>query len=115
MRTIASRRRSATSGRFVGRIAEQQLFRATLRQLAALRDTADEQLPDDLSYAQIFLVAAEGGTGKSTLLRRFAQIVAENADGAGARAILLDLERHGAVADPDAFLRLLHGARGRRL
>jgi superkiller protein 3 len=109
MRTIASRRQSASSGRFVGRIAEQQLFRATLRELAALRKIADEDLGnDDLSYAQIFLVAAEGGMGKSTLLRRFVELAAENADGAEAQAILIDLERHGTVADTDTFLRLLH-------
>lgn len=70
-RTIASRRQKASAGRFVGRFAEQQLFRATLRQLAALRDRHDEQLTDDeLSYAQIFLIAAEGGMGKTTLTRR---------------------------------------------
>ena len=37
MPIIASRRQSASSGRFVGRVAEQQLFRAALRQLAARR------------------------------------------------------------------------------
>ena len=45
-RTIASRRQKTSAGRFVGRFAEQQLFRATLRQLAALRGRSDEQLTD---------------------------------------------------------------------
>jgi hypothetical protein len=99
-RTIASRRQKASAGRFVGRFAEQQLFRATLRQLAALRDRHDEQLTDDeLSYAQIFLIAAEGGMGKTTLLRRFEAIVEENKEAAGAQALYLDWERHTPIAD----------------
>lgn len=71
-RTIASRRQRGGTGRFVGRAREQELLRGTLRQLAALRDHRDEDLADDdLTYAQVFLVAAEGGMGKTTLLRRF--------------------------------------------
>ncbi len=108
-RTIASRRQRGASGRFVGRHAEQQLFRATLRQLAALRGRPDAQLTDDdLSYAQIFLVAAEGGMGKSTLLRRFAEIVREDADGAGALALYLDWERHPLIGSPDRIMDVLH-------
>jgi tetratricopeptide (TPR) repeat protein len=110
-RTIASRRQKTSAGRFVGRFAEQQLFRATLRELAALRDHSDEQLTDDeLSYAQIFLIAAEGGMGKTTLLRRFAAIVEENNEGAGAQALYLDCERHAPIADPDKLMRVLHDA-----
>nr|MDQ2998903.1 hypothetical protein [Chloroflexota bacterium] len=110
-RTIASRRQKTSAGRFVGRFAEQQLFRATLRQLAALRDRRDEQLTDDeLSYAQIFLIAAEGGMGKTTLLRRFAAIVEENNEGAGAQALYLDWERHTPIADSDKLMRVLHDA-----
>jgi hypothetical protein len=110
IRTIASRRQRGASGRFVGRHAEQQLFRATLRQLAALRGRADTELnDDDLSYAQIFLVAAEGGMGKSTLLRRFAEIVREDADGAGAWALYLDWERHPLIGSPDRIMDVLHG------
>jgi hypothetical protein len=110
-RTIASRRQKTSAGRFVGRFAEQQLFRATLRELAALHDRGDEQLTDDeLSYAQIFLIAAEGGMGKTTLLRRFAAIVEENIEGAGAQALYLDWERHAPIADPDKLMRVLHDA-----
>ncbi|MEO7912018.1 MAG: hypothetical protein ABIV47_20430 [Roseiflexaceae bacterium] len=97
-RTIASRRQKTSAGRFVGRFAEQQLFRATLRTLAALCGRSDEQLTDDeLSYVQIFLIAAEGGMGKTTLLRRFAAIVGENSEGAGAQALYLDVVRRPAI------------------
>src|ERR1041384_7091122 len=110
-RTIASRGKQRSAGRFVGRFAEQQMFRTTLRQLAALRERGDDELTDDeLSYAQIFLVAAEGGMGKTTLLRRFAAIVEENKEGAGAKALYLDWERHAPIADPDKLMRVLHDA-----
>src|SRR5262245_9739762 len=108
-RTIASRRQQISTGRFVGRFAEQQLFRATLRQLAELRDRRDTDLTDDaLSYAQIFLIAAEGGMGKTTLLRRFEAIVEENKEGAGAKALYLDWEKHAPIADPDKLMRVLN-------
>jgi len=87
-RTIASRRQRASAGRFVGRAVEQRLFRATLQQLAALRDRGDDDLEDDeLGYAQIFVVAAEGGMGKTSLLRRFEAIARENKEGAQAHPL----------------------------
>src|SRR5439155_22199413 len=110
-RTTASRRQQRSAGHFVGRFAEQRMFRATLSALAALHDRTDEQLTDDeLGYAQIFLVAAEGGMGKTTLLRRFEAIVAEDAERAGAHALYLDLEKHAPLADPDRLMRVLHDA-----
>jgi tetratricopeptide (TPR) repeat protein len=108
-RTIASRGKQRSAGRFVGRFAEQQMFRATLRQLAALRERGDDELTDEeLSYAQIFLVAAEGGMGKTTLLRRFEAIV--NEEGAGAQALYLDWEHYAPIDSPDKFMSVLHDA-----
>jgi len=46
--------------------------------------------------------------GKTTLLRRFAAIVEENAEGAGAQALYLDWERHAPIADPDKLMGMLH-------
>jgi tetratricopeptide (TPR) repeat protein len=110
-RTIASRRQQSSAGRFVGRAAEQRMFRATLRQLAALRDRRDDDLTDDeLSYAQIFLVAAEGGMGKTSLLQRFEAIVRENKEGAQAQGLYLDLEQHAPIAHPDRLMGVLHDA-----
>jgi tetratricopeptide (TPR) repeat protein len=110
-RTIASRRQQSSAGHFVGRFAEQRMFRDTLRSLAAQRDRRDEPATDDEpGYAQIFLVAAEGGMGKTTLLRRFEEIIRENAERAGARALYLDCEKHAPLADPDKLMRVLHDA-----
>lgn len=67
MRTIGTRIKRASIDGFVGRESEQQRFRTTLRQLAALRDTPDDAIDDE--YAQIFLVVAEGGgLGHMTLV-----------------------------------------------
>jgi hypothetical protein len=85
MRTIGSRRRKASIDGFVGRQSEQQRFRTTLRQLNSLHDTTDDDIVDE--YAQIFLVVAEGGMGKSTLLRRFEVMVKEEAN---IRVVLVD-------------------------
>ena len=94
-RTIASRRQRASAGRFVGRAVEQRLFRATLQQLAALRDRGDDDLEDDeLGYAQIFVVAAEGGMGKNSLLRRFEAIARENKEGAQAHPLYRAIRPH---------------------
>lgn len=107
--TIGSRRQQAHAGHFVGRIAEQSLFRGALKQLAHLRERYDEQLTkDDLNYPQIFLIAAEGGMGKTTLLRRFEVIVTENADGAGAKAIYVDWQKYSEIDSPIAILQVLH-------
>ena len=107
--TIAARRQRQREGSFVGRSAEQQLFRTTLQQLAALRDSSDDELSDDdLTYAQIFLIAAEGGMGKSALLRRFGEIVRENKEGANAAIVSLDWEQHPTVQNHDDIMHVLH-------
>ena len=60
-RTNTARRQKTSAGRLVGCFAEQQIFRTTLRVRAAQRGRNDDQLPsDELIYAQIFLIAAEG-------------------------------------------------------
>src|SRR5262249_19863105 len=82
-----------------------------LQQLAALRGRSDDELADDeLGYAQIFLVAAEGGMGKTSLLRRFEAIVREDKEGAQAHPLYLDLEQHAPIGEPERLMRLLYDA-----
>jgi tetratricopeptide (TPR) repeat protein len=57
---------------FFGRTEEQKRFRRLLHELQA---PADPHEPAGLPY--VMLVSGDGGIGKTTLLRRFAQIAAE--------------------------------------
>ena len=92
-RTLGNRKQADT-GDFVGRANEQQQFRATLRELERIRTVRDADLPENLPYAQIFLVAAEGGMGKTTLMRRFEAIATENNEKSDAKALYIDLEEY---------------------
>ncbi len=112
-RRLGSRRRAPTSGPFIGREVEQERLRETFRQLAAYRDRSDDDLPEALTYAQVFLIRGEGGMGKSTLLRRFKELAAENSEGANAQAVLIDIEQHTkgmAVRSPEQLMDIIHDA-----
>lgn len=113
-RNLGTRNKPATTGDFIGRAAEQQQFRATLRDLQRIQHLSDEQLDETLPYAQIFLVAAEGGMGKTSLLRRFEAIVKENNENAHATVIYINLEEyHQRTAigrDIERFVMVIHDA-----
>jgi hypothetical protein len=89
---LADRLRTARKRHFVGRTAEQQLFRATLRA---------EEMP-----FFIFHLFGPGGVGKSSLLRQFAQIAEELA----VPSYLLD--GRNIEPSPAAFITALNQAIG---
>jgi len=91
---------------FFGRTEEQKRFRRLLHELQA---PADPHEPAGLPY--VLLVSGDGGIGKTTLLRRFAQIAAEEfadqvqvfpfdwEDRRTLTAGLRDNDRHGVDAE----------------
>lgn len=108
-RTIGSRRQQQSMGRFVGRTSEQQAFRSTLKRLADLQVRTDDQLSDnDIDYAQIFLIAAEGGMGKTTLLNRFKEITSEFNDHISFQSLLFDFDKFESITQPEQFMNMLH-------
>ncbi|MBK8233793.1 MAG: ATP-binding protein [Candidatus Eisenbacteria bacterium] len=83
MSSLADRLNRARAGRFVGRAAELDLFRSVLR-------------AEDLPFAVIH-IHGPGGIGKSTLLREYGRLAAEE----GAPAVYLDTQTFEPT--PEAF------------